>query len=520
MNVIRLIFLSLAAAGILLLPMTALNISHFGQIHIERFREITLLIYFCLMMFALLRKTPSSFVKKWSQTICNTTESKHFFPIMAGSMLVLYILAALTQHLSFNTYSHDFSMIDEALYNSHRARFMFSPVLGRSFFGEHFSPILILLIPLHFIFNTPYLLVLIQPIALWLSMLVLRKILVRENLPAGIVNLTCLIYLNNPIMVSTLNYIFHMECFLPLIIFAVFLYQREGAMLKYWAAILLALTVKEDVGLYLLGFSAYLIIVERKRRLGLITAVISLIWFIIALKVVIPCFAGDTHYKYLSRWGHWGETPPGILTGFLQHPLTFMKALFSKQYLWLFSCLLFMPFYRKWSWLIFVIPWVINSTSSFSLQSKMSLYYGIPVLTFAVIGSIIGFKTTTFKTLSQSRLAPCLVCLAVILNISYLRYPPVPRERLQILRELRNIPADKTIQAMSCFYPVLSYDREKNLIEPGENLKAEYVILRTDSTTWPFTEDQAKVIAREAIESGEYENVSGVKGFFILHHVQ
>ena len=513
---IRCTFLFLAVAGILLLSLTALNLTHFGQIQIERFREITLLIYFCLIMFVFLRKNSSSFVRKWSYTLRNTIESKRFFPVMAVSMLALYILAALTQHLSFNTYSHDFSMIDEALYNSHSGRFMFSSVVNHSFFGEHFSPILILLVPLHFIFKSPYMLVLIQPVALWASMLVLRKILINENMQEGTVNLICLIYINNPIMISTLNYLFHMECFLPLIMFTIFLYHRKGAAGRYWTAVLLALMIKEDVGLYLIGFSVYLIIVERKRRLGLVTAAIGISWSIISLKIVIPHFSGTAHYKYICRWADWGETPPDILIGFLRHPAAFIKALLSKRYLWLFLCMLFIPFYHKWGWLFFIIPWVINSTSAFTLQSGIFLYYGIPVLTFAMLSTFPGLRTRGFKTLFQTRLAPYLICLAVVLNISYLRYPFIPRERWQILRELRDIPADKTVQTMSCFYPVLGYDRGKNLLEPGEALKAEYVILRTDSTTWPFTEDQAKTVARVAIESGKYKNISSVDNFFIL----
>ena len=199
-----------------------------------RFREITLCIYFCLAVFAVLRKERSSFAGRWSSRFYDMAGGRRFFPLMAGSMLVLYVLAALTQHLSFNTYSHDFSMMDEALYNSHSGQFMFSPVLGGNFFGEHFQPVLIFLVPLHFIFKTPYLLVFVQPAALWLSVLVLRKLLVREGLSGALANFVCLIYLNNPIMISTLNYLFHAECFLPLIIFGMFWYCGKKTTWKYW----------------------------------------------------------------------------------------------------------------------------------------------------------------------------------------------------------------------------------------------------------------------------------------------
>ena len=490
---------------------------------IIRFREITLCIYFCFAVFAFFRRNRSSFVRERFSRFREMAGSKHFFPVMAGSMLILYILAALTQHLSFNTYSHDFSMIDEALYNSHSGQFMFSSVLGGNLLGEHFSPILIFLIPLHFVFTTPYFLVLVQPIALWSSVLILRKLLMREGLSTPIVNLVCLVYLNNPIMVSTLNYLFHQECFLPLIIFGMFWHCCGKITWKYWLMVIFALMIKEDVGLYLLGFSAYLVVaweekssprifLRRRYKLGFATALISILWVVIAIKVLIPCFAeGDSGYKFLTRWSRWGNNPVDILSGYFQHPLAFLRAVFSWPYIWLFFCMLFMPFYRKWSWLIFFIPWVINSTSSFTLQSKMSIYYGIPVFTFAVVSAVLGFR--------GKKLVPYLVCIAIVLNVSYLTYPAIPCGRWKFIKQLSYIPKGASVQVMSCFYPVLGYGRSKILLEPGRELTAEYVIIREDSTTWPFSERDAREMVRTALETGKYENLSGVKGFFVLRRL-
>lgn len=508
---------------------------------IIRFREITLCIYFLLAVFVLLRRNRSSFVREWFSRFREMAGSKHFFPVMAGSMLILYILAALTQHLSFNTYSHDFSMIDEALYNSHSGQFMFSPVLGKNLLGEHFSPILIFLIPLHFVFTTPYLLVLVQPIALWASMLVLKKLLMREGLSVPLVNLACLVYLNNPIMVSTLNYLFHQECFLPLIIFGMFWHCREKITWKYWLMVVFALMIKEDVGLYLLGFSAYLVVADKRYKMGFITALVNVLWIMIAIKVLIPYFGEcGGGYKFLARWAYWGNSPVNILSGYFQHPLIFLRVVFSVPYILLFSCMLFMPFYRKWSWLIFFVPWVINSTSSFVLQAKMSIYYGIPVFTFAAVSAVLGFRTTFFKihqhlspscsryslpskengvAILRGRIPATLVCIAIVLNVSYLTYPAIPGGRLEFIKQLSNIPKGASVQIMSCFYPVLGYRRDKMLLKPGQELAAEYVIIRVDSTTWPFSEREAREMVRTALESGKYENLSGVKGFFVLRRL-
>ena len=484
-----------------------------------RFREITLGIYFCLAVFAILRKERSSFAGRWSSRFHDIAGARRFFPLMAGSMLVLYVLAALTQHLSFNTYSHDFSMMDEAIYNSHSGQFMFSPVLGGNFFGEHFQPILIFLVPLHFILKTPYLLVFVQPAALWLSVLVLRKLLVREGLSDALANFACLIYLNNPVMISTLNYLFHAECFLPLIIFGMFWYCGKKTTWKYWLMVFLGLMVKEDVGLYMLGFSAYLAVADRRYKLGIATALISVLWVTIALKLLIPYFGGGEGYKFLARWAYWGSSPADIMAGYFKHPLAFIKAIFAGPYVWLFFCMMFMPFYRKWGWLIFLVPWVINSTSSSPLQAKMSIYYGIPVLAFAVLSAVVGFRTAVFRRLSGTGLVPYLVCVAVVLNLSYFTFPAMPRGRGEFVKQLNSIPKDAPAQVMSCFYPAAGYERNKVLLMPGQALTAEYVVIREDSTTWPFSEREAQEMIKSALDSGRYENLSEVKGFFILRRV-
>ncbi len=522
LKILRNSFLYLAAAGVVLLFLIALNLTHFRWVEIERFRETTLAIYFCLAMFVILRKDKSSFITEWASRLQAVLNHPRFFPVMSTCLLALYLLAALTRHLSFHTFSHDFSMIDEALYNSYHGQFMYSPVLGRSFFSEHFSPILILLIPLHYIFRTPYLLVLLQPLALWSSVLVLRKILAQAETSLAVTNLICLLYLNNPVMISTLNYLFHMESFLPLILLTMFYYYRSGKTWQYYLAFLLALMVKEDVGLYLLGFSAYVILVDRKYIQGLGTALVCILWVILALKLIIPSFGGpEENYRYLSRWSHWGDSPANILLGYVSHPLELVKALFSEAPVRLFITLLLVPFFTRWGWLIFLVPWIINSTSSFPLQNGFSLYYGIPVFSLAVIAAVQGTTTPFFKTLTRSsRAAHYVAGLAVVLNLAYFTFPLIPRQRPEFLIELKSIPSGHKVQTMSCFYPVLGYARDKSVLLPEDKLTREFVIVRNESTIWPFTPQQVQELISTTLNSGKYENLSKVKGFYIFRRIQ
>src|SRR5438874_5039230 len=233
LSILRRAALALAAASLALLPLIALNLTHVGPVHLERFREPTWALYGSLCLYALLRRDPAAFARLWAARLRALLDHPRFFPWMSGIMLALYLLAAWAQHLSFHTFSHDFSMIDDALVPRPHRPLLYSPLLGRSFLSEHFSPILAALVPIHAAIQTPYVVVILQPVALWAAALVLRAILLRSGVSVGTTNLACLVYLNHPVQIATLLYLFHMECLLPVLALSAFRYYKEGAHGKY-----------------------------------------------------------------------------------------------------------------------------------------------------------------------------------------------------------------------------------------------------------------------------------------------
>ena len=467
MRLVRAFFLVLALLTALLLPLIAMNLARFGTIQLERFREPTLALYACLALYAGLRGDRADHFRRWFARLSAATASAGFFRAVSLVMLGLYLMSAVTQHWAFRTYSHDFSMIDEALDQSLHGRFLFSPVLGTSFLGEHFSPILALFVPLHALAPNPYLLVLIQPLALWSSGLVLRAILRNEGIGDATAHVACLIYWNHAIMVSTLNYLFHMECFLPLAILGMFWFYRRRAHWGYALCVLLALSIKEDVGLYLAGFSVYAALVDRRRMLAAVTAAVSLAWVAAAVGLAIPHFSHHSAgYAFASRWARWGHGPLGVFAGYVLHPGAFFAALLARPYLSVFISLLLLPFASPWGWILFVVPWVLNATSSLVPQAELSLYYGIPVLAFAELASVRGLRSKVFESAARSRLGPILACLAIALNVSDMSFPTIPRTRGPMLQAIDAVPRSARSQLMPCFYPVAGYARNKEILRP------------------------------------------------------
>ena len=521
LRVIRGLALALALACLALLPLVALNLTHVGVVEIKRFREITWALYAALAAFALARRDRGAFAARWTSRLRAILSHPRFFPAASLTMLALYVLAALTQHWSFRTFSHDFSMIDQALVPRADRPPLYAPLLSRSFLSGHFSPILFPLVPLHALIRSPYLLVLLQPLALWAAVLPLRKILKGAGVPVATANLACLVYLNHPIQIATLSYLFHMECFLPVLLFLAFRCYQGRSWWLCAGALLLTLAVKEDVGVYLLGFAAYAALVDRKRAFGVATAAVGVAWVALAIKLGMPQWGGMVKgYPLWVLWRAWGEGPWGVAVGFATHPFQVLAALLAWPYVKFFALLLFVPFFRRSAVLLFLIPWLVPATSGYAQQRDLGLYYGLPLLAFAALAGALGLASSRFQRLAGSRWAPYLASAVIALNIAHLSYPKIPRSRPTVLRELSAVPKDARLEAMSCFFPVLGYSRVLSLIQDERDLSADYAVLRSDGTPWPLQPGTARRIVDRALASGSYQDLSTVEGFHILRRVK
>ena len=91
---------------------------------------------------------------------------------LAAAVLAALLLGALAlvRHWTFHSTASDLAVFDQVLWNTIHGRFMESTLsLARcephSFFGDHFSPALLLILPLYALFPHPETLIVVQTIA-------------------------------------------------------------------------------------------------------------------------------------------------------------------------------------------------------------------------------------------------------------------------------------------------------------------------------------------------------------------
>src|SRR2546430_4711142 len=94
---------------------------------------------------------------------------------VALALVAVYALTfgalSLIRHWSFHSTGLDLGVFDQVLWNTSQGRFMESTLsldrcVPHSFFGDHFSPILVALVPLYWVAPHPETLLVVQTVAL------------------------------------------------------------------------------------------------------------------------------------------------------------------------------------------------------------------------------------------------------------------------------------------------------------------------------------------------------------------
>ncbi len=108
--------------------------------------------------------------------------------------------------------------------------------------------------------------------------------------------------------------------------------------------LLVALLVREEIGLIVSAFGLYLVLVHRAWLWGAPIAIGGFAFTAVTALVIIPAFgnaaAGD--YLYLDRYGYWGDSVPEIAQSLVSNPLLVLENLLVPDKM-TFAALLFVP---------------------------------------------------------------------------------------------------------------------------------------------------------------------------------
>jgi uncharacterized membrane protein len=424
---------------------------------------------------------------------------------LAALAAVGYAWAALYRYDRFGANAYDLGLFDQTIWGYSRFEWLPNTILRIPHeLGDHTDFTLMLLAPLYWLWSDPRVLLLAQaallagaaiPIYWW----------AREQLGAVPALLFEVAYLAFFGVLAGDIFDFHeLALAAPMISVALWAMLTRRDVVLYVAVALLLLT-KEDLALTLVGFAAFIAFVQRRWKLGGAIAGISLAWFALAYKVLIPAFAGGRAYTHWS-YDALGSTPGNAARNLVLHPIRSAELFFKPHekrvgLFNLFASWLFLPLVSPL--LIVMLPTVAERfLSSIPSYWAQGFHYSLliaPMLAFAAVDTTARALRLGVLRGRPIALAAGVAVLAACLFFSFVRLKPLDELRRytapetvdEIERCLRVIPSHASVSATSALVPRLSQRRHVYVLDdrpaPGTRFYA------VNTTTWIHPQTQASL---------------------------
>ncbi|MCL5950660.1 MAG: DUF2079 domain-containing protein [Chloroflexi bacterium] len=250
------------------------------------------------------------------------------FYTVVPALLILYAVLDIRKYEAYGLWGVDFSLFDQAIWNSLHGRLFQDTVVLDSpvIIGQHFSVILLALVPLYAVFPDPRTLAIAPVLAVGLTVFPLYWFARREIGPAlGFV--VSLAYLLSPgLQLIALDQFYEIMLAMPLLLLAaIFLWRRRYV--PFLALVVLLFICKEDMPLIAVGFGLFLILFRRQWKLGGGLALFSLAWFVVLIQWIIPYFQGGSSFFYFNtahssggQYSYLGTSLSEIIRNLLTHP--------------------------------------------------------------------------------------------------------------------------------------------------------------------------------------------------------
>ena len=412
-----------------------------------------------------------------------------------------------------------------------------------SFFGDHFSPALLLIVPFYLVYPHPETLIVVQVVALALGGWPVY-LFARRFLPTAEERLVWVAayVLSAPLAFVTL-YDFHE---ITLAVLPLGLAMYFVATQRMWPMVLClvpAFLVKEEVGLIAVGFAIALAF-QMRWLAALALGLGSIAVFAVTLQVIIPAFAG-VPYQYIGRYASLGSDEAEVARTLLLDPLRVLRALASGDVgsklafvLSLFGPGLGLALRAKWAIVPTLPTFAYLLLSNYGGQHTLHNQYGAPLIPLALGASILGLATIA-RERRRRRLSLSVLLASLLLSLvlgalpftpgfydAYLRGVPdrAPSGSSPFAREVRYepflvavraIPDDAKVSSRDFFTTQLPQRRYSYNLIGLDVCDAQYVIL--DYTAPSVNRDLAKHLAEvTAIKALGFDEIASGEGLSLL----
>jgi len=318
--------------------------------------------------------------------------------IICLSTVILFICSS-TKHILFQSTAADLGIFDQAVYLISQGEKPISSFMGFHILADHAAWIWYPLALLYKIYPTVYWLFGLQAFALSFGGFPIWLLASQAGLTKQISTAIVIGYLLYPLIFNVNLFDFHLDVIVPSMILLAVWSARENKVWYFCLSIFLILGCKEVFALTTAAMGIWLALFEKRKLYGSITFIISIVWFVIATKIIIPFFSSSVEPidRHIYRYKHLGQSLREVVDNIIFHPKLILDNFLTVENLF-YLCLLLIPVIWQLSLrgllpLFGAIPTLlINLLADPSYQKDLLAWYSLPILPFLFLAVIETLK--------------------------------------------------------------------------------------------------------------------------------
>jgi len=293
-------------------------------------------------------------------------------------------------HRGLGTSSFDVGLYDQGIWLLSRFEAPFVTLMGRNLLGDHASLILLLVAPLYWIWPGTETLLALQSFVVAAGALPIYFFARRHLNSAALGCAFAVVWLVNPAVNGTIFENYHPDSFLGLFVPVAIVSALTKRWRWYWVAVILSLSVKEDVVLVIVPLGAMLAIRGETRR-GILTIGVAISAALLGMFVLMKNLIG---VPTRNGW----RIPFGGFSGFIKesftNPTNVIEYLTSEgrlMYWWkMFAPFALLSLLAPEVAMISVLVLVGNTVSNFWYQFHIEYHYSLVAVPALLIATIVG----------------------------------------------------------------------------------------------------------------------------------
>jgi uncharacterized membrane protein len=317
-----------------------------------------------------------------------------------GAAILFAAIYALLSWLKYRAYMdarYDLGNMVQAVYNTAHGHFLevtTGDLKPRQMvrLGAHVDPILALFALPWLVWPSPVMLLVAQAVIVATGAWPAYRLGTRVTRDPGAGALLAGAYLLYPALgFLVLNEFHPVALAAPLLLWA-FLYVEEDRWVRAAVFLVLAAACKETVPLVIAFMGGYFAVRKRSLR-PLVISIVGLVWFAVAVWVVIPHFNGSQS-AFIARYGDYGAGAGAVIKTALTHPGKTVADLFSSSnlrywlhLLWPFG---FTSLLSPLTTLVAAPEYGLNALSSTGYQRSIAFHYTALEIPFLYAAAVLG----------------------------------------------------------------------------------------------------------------------------------